>query len=165
MVDGTHYYSLHKPTSTDWWQNTSDRTLPAPHTAAKLAYPSSRRAPKPLSGEVHRLQLHSSRPGNVRELSNVLVRAIVHSERNSISKSDIENALSIAPMPDDAMNLLDTPLNENFRLNEHLDTITRHFIERAREESDNNLGKASELLGFTNYQTLSSRIKKLGIDW
>ena len=104
-------------------------------------------------------------PGNVRELSNVLVRAIVHSERNSISKSDIENALSIAPMPDDAMNLLDTPLNENFRLNEHLDTITRHFIERAREESDNNLGKASELLGFTNYQTLSSRIKKLGIDW
>ena len=104
-------------------------------------------------------------PGNVRELSNVLVRAIVHSERNSISKSDIENALSIAPMPDDTMNLLDTPLDENFRLNEHLDTITRHFIERAREESGNNLGKASELLGFTNYQTLSSRIKKLGIDW
>jgi DNA-binding NtrC family response regulator len=104
-------------------------------------------------------------PGNVRELSNILVRAIVHSDSNQISKVDIEDALSISPVPDDPTTILEKPLGQSFSLNDLLDQVARHYINRAGEATNKNRGKASKLLGFNNYQTLSKRMDKLGIKW
>ncbi len=104
-------------------------------------------------------------PGNVRELANILTRAIVHAESLEITRAEIEDALNIARVPEDASKVLERRLDENFDLTALLDEITRHYITRAGEQTDKNRSKAAILLGFNHYQTLSKRMKKLGIKW
>jgi len=146
VVDGTHYYSLHKPTSTDWWQNTSDRTLPAPHTAAKLAYPSSRRAPKPLSGEVHRLQLHSSRPGNVREPKTEVEAALVLSAGDEIPASDV-----CVDRPGASSNGVASGIFEEAE-QQRVETFERGFIIRALRQHRGDITHAATEIGLRRRQ-------------
>lgn len=61
-------------------------------------------------------------------------------------------------------NMLDSPrvghkdvlqraLDGGFSLQETLDEVARHYLARAHEEAGGVKSKASELLGFANYQT------------
>ena len=103
--------------------------------------------------------------GNVRELSSVLVRAIVHSKTPMISKQDIEDALGVTRVGTLSDDLMDRPLDEDFVLDEVLDEVTRHYLARAKASTPS-LRQAAKALGFKNYQTLANRIKKLeGFDW
>ncbi len=104
-------------------------------------------------------------PGNVRELANILTRAIVHAESLEITRAEIEDALNIARVPEDASKVLERRLDENFDLKALLDEITGHYITRAGEQTNKNISKAAALLGFNHYQTLSKRMKKLGMKW
>ena len=101
-------------------------------------------------------------PGNVREMRNILVRSAVHSETNAIGKAEVEEALNIAPVRSEEQ-ILDRPIAEGFDLDEPLNDVARHYIARALDQADHNVGRAARLLGFNNYQTLSNRMMKLGL--
>jgi DNA-binding NtrC family response regulator len=109
-------------------------------------------------------------PGNIRELDNVLMRVATHSDQVEIPGDDIRAALRLAPVEQEAP-VLSRAFTENFSLDDVLDEVTRHYIERARVQLGGSLTKgvsitkAAKILGFKNYQTLSNRIDKLGIDW
>ena len=98
--------------------------------------------------------------GNVRELSSVLIRAIVHSKKHIISKEDIEDALGVARVDTTTDNVLNRPLNENFILDEVLDEVSRHYFTRAKR-SKGSIRQAAKVLGFKNYQTLAHRADNL----
>ena len=103
--------------------------------------------------------------GNVRELSSVLVRAIVHSKTPIISKQDIEDALGVTRVGTVSDDLLNRSLDEDFVLDEVLDEVSRHYFERAKliKKSKRH---AAKVLGFKNWQTLDNRMEKLkGFDW
>ena len=103
--------------------------------------------------------------GNVRELESVLVRALVHSTRETLGTSDIESALTTNYAGHTADNVLNRSLDESFVLDDVLDEVTRHYLARAKNSTPS-LRQAATALGFKNYQTLANRIKKLeGFDW
>ena len=53
------------------------------------------------------------------------------------------------------------PLGDGFSVDSLLESITIHYIGRARDEARGCKTKAARLLGLNNYQTLDGRLKKL----
>ena len=102
-------------------------------------------------------------PGNVRELYNTLVRAAVMTDDPAIDRQDIAD--SLAEVPGKAVvDLLEHPLGDGFSLPKHLETIQRHYLERAMHEAGGVKKRAAELLGYDNYQTLASQLDRLGVE-
>jgi transcriptional regulator with PAS, ATPase and Fis domain len=102
-------------------------------------------------------------PGNVRELYNTLVRAAVMTDDPAIDRQDIAD--SLAEVPGKAVvDLLEHPLGDGFSLAKHLETIQRHYLERAMHEAGGVKKRAAELLGYDNYQTLASQLDRLGVE-
>ena len=100
-------------------------------------------------------------PGNVRELENILERAITLCEDNTIRAHDLhlpeagENPL-IPPMP--------RPLDSGqIRLEEHLGEIEKKAILQALEQTKHNKTAAAKLLGLS-FRALRYRLKKLGLE-
>ena len=103
--------------------------------------------------------------GNVRELKNVILQAVVMSENKKLTPEDISGALAQTPdFSHGQSNLLELPLGGDFDINKHLDEIYAHYIKRALKDSSNKSSKAAELLGLANYQTLKNKIEKLSIE-
>jgi transcriptional regulator with GAF, ATPase, and Fis domain len=61
-------------------------------------------------------------------------------------------------------NALDQPLGDGFSLDEHMDTIHRHYLSRAMNEAKGVKTHAARLLGIKSYQALDSQLKRLGVD-
>jgi len=106
-------------------------------------------------------------PGNIRQLQNVLLQAAVMCDRDELRRGDLEAALAETPEDPRNRNPLDLPLGSGFNLDEQLNEIHRHYLRRAMAEAGGVLAKATKLLGMNNYQTLSHRLKQLGVegDW
>ena len=103
-------------------------------------------------------------PGNVRQLHNALVQAAVMTDRQVIQPADLRAA--VAEMPPGAnLDPLEHPLGDGFSLDDHLQAIQRHYIERAMHEADGVKTHAARLLGIASYQTLDAQLKRLGIQW
>ena len=115
------------------------------------------------AGAINALKNYSWR-GNVRELWNILLRSALHSKGPKIRKEEIEDALQLLPVRDDYQ-ILNRTIDEGFDLEEVLNQVSHHYIDRAKKQTGGNLSKAAKSLGFKNYQTLSNRIEKLGIPW
>jgi len=100
-------------------------------------------------------------PGNVRELENVLERAITLSTSGEISASDIQ----LRPTPGFAV--ADPPDNGHSTtaavLGDHLIDIEREAIVKALEKTRYNKTAAAKVLGMS-FRALRYRIKKLGIE-
>jgi len=94
-------------------------------------------------------------PGNVRELENMLERAVTLSAGKSIAKSD----LAIRPSIDRSAHGPTAQLN----LGNQIDDVQRHAIVEALEKTRYNKTAAAKLLGLT-FRQLRYRIKKLGIE-
>jgi two-component system, NtrC family, response regulator PilR len=94
-------------------------------------------------------------PGNVRELENVLERAIALSGSAEISAEDLQLAPSVAP---------DEPAQPNARwpLQEYLDRVEREVILEALDKTRFNRTAAAKLLGIT-FRALRYRMERLGI--
>ena len=104
-------------------------------------------------------------PGNVRELSNVLARSIVHSKGATITKEEVEVAMGVAMITSDDTEILNRPLDDNFSLDDVVADVSKHYIRRA-QSIGGSLRKTAGLLGITNYQTLRKRIDNLkGFEW
>ncbi len=96
-------------------------------------------------------------PGNVRELENILERAITLSTSGEISAADIQlRPAPIAPSPA-------TPSTNAGALGDHLEDVERDAIVKALEQTRYNKTAAAKVLGMS-FRALRYRIKKLGIE-
>ena len=120
---------------------------------------------KKLSVSARNIMLQYSWPGNIRELSNTLLRASIWSENEIIEKNDIEEAFLESP---NTIQKNDTILNRDLSAGLDLQgiiaSVATHYLERALEESHGNKSKATQLLGLGNYQTLNNWLKKYDVN-
>jgi len=100
-------------------------------------------------------------PGNVRELENVLERALTLSTGGVIAPEHVKlRAVTRSVAPDVAVSM---PTNGQAALGEQLEDIERDAIVKALEKTRYNKTAAAKLLGMT-FRALRYRIKKLGIE-
>jgi two-component system response regulator PilR (NtrC family) len=96
-------------------------------------------------------------PGNVRELENILERAITLTTQGEIRASDIQLRPPPGAAPAAANSL------SSGALGDHLEDIERDAIVRALEQTRFNKTAAAKVLGMS-FRALRYRIKKLGIE-
>lgn len=114
-------------------------------------------------------------PGNVRELENILQRAMTLSENRRITVSNLDltqnsgnfNAVKVNPNLDQneqaQAGVEEFPLGKGFSLELHLENIEKSAIEQALLESRWNKTAAAELLGMS-FRSLRYRMKKLNLE-
>ena len=120
---------------------------------------------KKLSLEGQKVLLEHAWPGNIRELLNTLRRLVVWSEGQIISGDDAREGLLANPAAGDGRGgILDQDVSQGFDLNDLLDSVERHYVEKAWLESGRRKKEAAALLGIPNYQTFSKRLDKYGLD-
>ena len=101
-------------------------------------------------------------PGNVRELENVLERALTLSTNGFITPEHIRlRVASRAPAPETPTAV--TAIDGNTALGSQLESIEREAIVKALEQTRYNKTAAAKLLGMS-FRALRYRIKKLGIE-
>jgi two-component system response regulator PilR (NtrC family) len=98
-------------------------------------------------------------PGNVRELENILERAMALCDGNTIRKHD----LYLTENGDEASAESITLGERNLLLHEYLDKIEREQIMKALEQTRYNKTRAAKLLGIT-FRSLRYRLDRLGIE-
>ena len=111
-----------------------------------------------LSKDARSLLVSYDFPGNVRELENMLERAVALSERDNISASD----LHIPRSRHSSTNLDDNPVANDGELNSYLGDVERHRILDALEETRWNRTAAAKKLGIS-FRALRYRLQKLNI--
>jgi len=119
-----------------------------------------------ISDEAMAKLQHYAYPGNVRELENILQRALALAEDNIIQVQDLP-ALSISNRFAENASEHGMPaepaLEEEFSLEKHLEQIEKAAIEKALEETRWNKTAAAKKLGMT-FRSFRYRLKKLGVD-
>jgi len=133
----------------------------AQHVLEKLAREQNIATPQLEPVAVETLQRYSF-PGNVRELENILERALTLSDGREIQPDDL--ALPEAETPSDQADasLLPEP-PEGVQLEDYLENIERAAILKALEQTDNNKTAAAKVLGIT-FRAMRYRLKKLGLE-
>lgn len=111
-----------------------------------------------LSAEAKKLLQAYSFPGNVRELENILERAMALADGDVIEASELNLSPGpdFCPAPDASGNL---PGN----LQDYLDKIERDVLTRSLEQTRHNKTAAARLLGIT-FRSLRYRLERLGIE-
>lgn len=128
----------------------------AEHLLAKLAADNNQQQPQ-LSKEAVNGLKHYHFPGNVRELENILERALALYDGNTIELDDLNLPCST-----------DLPKAEKFNpsemsLEEYLEEIEKEALSKALEENRWNKTETAKHLGLT-FRSLRHRLKKLGLD-
>ncbi|MBN2514764.1 MAG: sigma-54-dependent Fis family transcriptional regulator [Deltaproteobacteria bacterium] len=105
-----------------------------------------------MSREAQDLLLKYNYPGNVRELENIIERAVVISRNPIISLRDL-------PFKEIPQMQLQSQINAKGSLRDSIELLEQRLIERAMEESGNNQTKAAEILGISE-RMLRYKLKK-----
>jgi len=100
-------------------------------------------------------------PGNVRELENILERAMALCSDNTISETDLY--LTQATSKDKVAPLDGSLGTRGLALHDFLDQVEREAITKALEATRFNKTAAAKLLGIT-FRSLRYRLDRLGID-
>lgn len=108
------------------------------------------------AGAISKLMNHDF-PGNVRELENVLERAMALVESNEITAKDII-------LPTVSNNNLTESDSSNLSIDEHVNQVELQRIKQALQDTNGNVTAAAKVLG-TTYRSLRYRIKKLNIQF
>jgi two-component system response regulator PilR (NtrC family) len=116
-----------------------------------------------LSPEVERLLAAHDFPGNVREVANVVERALTLCDGDVIGPGDLPPALRGFPRSP-AAGAPPAPLPElGLDLQAHLDQIERQLLEQALQRTGGVKTEAARLLSLT-FRSLRYRLAKYGID-
>lgn len=115
-------------------------------------------APPTLGADAQAALESYSFPGNVRELENILERAVTLSMSGTISATDIQ----LRPTPSGGVSAAASPQTDG-PLGDHLEDIERDAILKAMEQTRYNKTAAAKILGMS-FRALRYRIKKLGIE-
>jgi Nif-specific regulatory protein len=110
-----------------------------------------------ISAEARDLLMRYSYPGNVRELENIIERAVVLSRKEIITSADLPIHVQ-ATMAEDAL----PGQGLKGSLNETLDTVERGLILEALKESGGTQTRAAEKLGISE-RVLRYKLKKYRI--
>jgi len=113
---------------------------------------------KKVSPEVMKVFQDYHWPGNIRELENVIERAMALAQGDKITIDDIPKEI-IYPA---TVEMPITIPEEGFNLNSHLEELSRRYIEYALIKADRNIKRAAELLGIS-YRSLRHYINKYQI--
>ncbi len=113
--------------------------------------------PRLTSSALSRLQQYAF-PGNVRELENILERAITLCDRNEIDVEDLH--LPATRLEESYGETVDS---SSMPLEEYMGNIEREAILRALEETRFNKTAAARKLGIT-FRSMRYKLKKLGIE-
>ena len=100
---------------------------------------------------------HYSFPGNVRELENILERAVTLSEDTEINVADLLLEANTKTNSEEHKQQAGRPLTQA------IETQEKQLIQQALEKTRHNKTKAAELLGIS-FRQLRYKIKKLGLD-
>lgn len=115
--------------------------------------------PTVSDGALQSLKAYSF-PGNVRELENILERAMALCENDIIEPADLQLPGSReTELPVEAS----IAVGDGISLESHLDLIEKNAILQALEKTNNNKTAAAKLLGMS-FRSLRYRLKKLGLD-
>ncbi|MBZ0072218.1 MAG: sigma-54 dependent transcriptional regulator [Gammaproteobacteria bacterium] len=148
----------------------SDIARLAQHLLARLARQEGRRAS--LSDAALTALTGYGFPGNVRELENILERALTLCEGDVLGAADLHlpgvaSALSVPPDPPNPSGgvLPAAPLAapDGLPLESYMDQVEREAIRKALEKTRHNKTAAAKLLGIT-FRALRYRLKRLGLE-
>jgi two-component system response regulator PilR (NtrC family) len=119
------------------------------------------RPPPRLSAEAERILLGWDYPGNVRELANLVERAVTLADGPIIDAGVLPQGLrgSVAPAPAEAAPALPP---EGLDLQSHLDGVERAILEQALARTGGVKTEAARLLSLT-FRSLRYRLAKFGI--
>ncbi len=104
--------------------------------------------------------LRHSWPGNVRELANTLRRAAVWSATSVVDASDIEDAILQIETEGDRSSILERPMGTGFSLDQVVNELQQHYIEKALELSRGKKSEAARMLGLKSHQVLTNRLSR-----
>jgi len=137
----------------------SDLPLLIRHFLARLA--AERRGEKHLSREAEELLLRYGFPGNVRELYNVLRRAVLLSEGPRIEVQHLPDALR-APRPGGEAG---GDLDLDFRSAKQrvVERFEREYLARCLREAGGNISQAARAAGI-DYKNFYTKMQQYGID-
>jgi two-component system, NtrC family, response regulator PilR len=115
-----------------------------------------------LAPEALELLQSYSFPGNVRELENVLERALTLCVDSTITTEHVKLRGTPRPMPAEIPSVTDSE-EHNGALGDKLEDMERDAIVKALEKTRYNKTAAAKLLGMS-FRALRYRVKKLGIE-
>jgi two-component system response regulator PilR (NtrC family) len=138
-------------------ERADDIPLLSEHILTRMARDNGLDAPPKLDAAAQRQLREYSFPGNVRELENILERAITLCDGKVIAATDLQLRPSAPVQFSSAVN------SENAALGEHIEEIEKRAIREALEKARYNKTRAAELLGMS-FRSLRYRIKKLNIE-
>ncbi len=134
-----------------------DIPLLAEHFLASIGKQWGEPPKKPTADTMEVLKSHSY-SGNVRELVNILQRAVTLCEGDTIEPEDLQ--LESEPFPEDE-GLPDR--DDEQSLDDYIDNVERQILEKALRESRYNKTQAANKLGIS-FRSLRYKLKKFGID-
>ncbi len=140
-------------------EHADDIPLLAQHFLRKIAKEWQTDVVKLSSAAIKSLQTYSF-PGNVRELENILERAMTLYEGNTIAVDDLQLPQNKPPKEDTTLN--DTS-SDDLSLDPTLLNTEKEAIIKALEQTKYNKTAAAKILGIT-FRALRYRIKKLDIE-
>jgi two-component system response regulator PilR (NtrC family) len=114
-----------------------------------------------LSRDAHRALLDYSFPGNVRELENLIERAVTLAEGDEIGVGDFPAHVREASGAGlAAETVADRPLPAGFSMEAYLESIERRIIDRAMAQANGVKTEAAKLVGLT-FRQFRYRVAKL----
>jgi two-component system response regulator PilR (NtrC family) len=116
---------------------------------------------KSITPDVMKALLRYRYPGNVRELSNILERALTLTSSSVIGVDDLPEPFGSSSVPGPLVATTLPP--DGLNLDAALSELERSLIEQALERTSSVKTKAASLLGIT-FRSLRYRLSKLGIE-